>query len=340
MRWRRLLSFAVCFICLSVWSALAARSWFLFDQPPREGSEPLTALATLIEGDDTWVGYAGYGLVRYNYFGQITVSLTVKDGLPGPTVTDLAKRDKDLWIATSDGLAVRNEAGTLRVFTTKDGLPDNGITCLTVRDDTVYAGTMKGLVRFRGDSFDILDENHGLPAAHITALGVCDNGIMIGTPKGWGVLRGSQIEAHTPQIDGLPFEWITAVAHYRYRKLAMMDANANTADEYYVLGTAGGGLIYYRGGQYTVVGPGDDGPGAAWITCLTYVPEEQKLWVGTQEGLAICTVADGTWERFTPQNSGLASPMVKDISIKVIDETVRDYEDQILKGYGLACPCA
>ena len=330
------------FVPLFLWLAFAgnleaARSWFLFDQPPHEGKEPLTALATLIEGDNTWVGYANYGLVQYNYYGQILVTLTVKDGLPGPTVTDLAKRDKELWIGTSDGLAVRSEEGTLRLFTTKTGLPDNGITCLTVRDDTVYAGTMKGLVRFKGDSFDVLDENHGLPAGHVTALGVCDNGIMVGTPKGWGILRGGQIEPHTPQIDGLPFEWITAVSHYRYRRTALSDPQANTAEDYYVLGTAGGGLVYFRGGQYKVLAPGDDGPGAAWITSLIYVPEEKKLWVGTQEGLAICTIEDGTWERLTPQNSGLASPMIKDISVKVIDETVRDYEDQILIGKG-RCP--
>jgi hypothetical protein len=84
---------------------------------------------------------------------------------------------------------------------------------------------MKGLVRFRGESFDVITDEKGLPSAHITALAPCENGMIIGTPKGWATLKGDMIESHTQAGDGLPFEWITSVVYFKYRKADSLRSN-------------------------------------------------------------------------------------------------------------------
>jgi ligand-binding sensor domain-containing protein len=306
------------------------KSYFL--EAPDEKQK--VALATLIDGEKMWIGYAGVGLAQYDAYGQFQRLWTVKDGLPGNTVLALVKREKELWIGTADGLAVIGAADGVKTFTVREGLPDNGITCLTVRDSDLFAGTLKGVVRFRGDTFDIINEEKGLPAGHITALAACPDGVIIGTPKGWAVLKGNQVEPHLPETDGLPFEWITSAAFFKYRK-AILSAQSNVSDEWIVLGTAGGGLLFYHDKAYTVLRAEDAGPGCDWINCLLYDKDTNTLWVGTQTGLAVEKIEDGTWQLFNQSNGSLPADFVKAVSVHTNTEVYLDYE--ILLGKG-RCP--
>ncbi|MBF0502272.1 MAG: hypothetical protein HQM09_19180 [Candidatus Riflebacteria bacterium] len=327
--------FVLCFVLvISVFgiSTAEAASWISYS-PPAVGVK--AALATLIDEDNVWMGYANFGVVRYNTEGFIQSTITPKEGLPGPTVTALAKRDKELWIGTSDGLALHSEGGSVRQFTAKEGLPDNGITCLCVHDNTVYAGTMKGLVLFRGDSFEVIGEDRGLPSIHITALSSSEKGVLIGTIKGWALMKGASIEAHTPVTDRLPFEWITSLAYFRYQ----VTGSGIGSDEFIVIGTAGGGLLYYRDGVYKTVRKEDAGPGSDWITDLKYDPENKQLWVATNDtGIAVEDIVSGKWVLHNTKNSDLVSDIVKCLSLRVVDCSVTDYE--VLAGGGQECSCA
>lgn len=336
--WVRLL---LVLVALLLPPAAAARTWYAI-RPPQP--EVKNALCTLIEGDDTWVGYEGFGLVLYNYYGEPQLILTPKEGLPGPTVTDLVRRDKELWIGTADGLVSRHEGGAMRVFTTDLGLPDNGITSLAVHGSTLYAGTMKGLAVFRGGGFTVIGEEQGLPSAHVTDLCSCEKGLLVATTKGWAVVRGDAVEAHSSATDPLPCEWITAIAYYRYQNFKM-GSTSTSSDEWIVLGTAGEGMYRYNSGAYKGPEGGElVGPGLPWVTCLVYEPVERKLWVGGKNGLAVEDVVANSWERFDMQNSELPSDEINDISLRVIDDPIYDYE--LLNASGLpqirgqACPCA
>lgn len=332
----RFFSWAAMVICLILvlCNTPAEASWFPLELPTPQTK---TALATLQTEKGTWVGYANYGLVFYDDNAQIQIRLTPKEGLPGPTVTDLALRGKELWIATSDGLAYRSETGGLTTFTARDGLPDNGITCLGVRDGVLYAGTMKGLVRFRGESFDVITDEKGLPSAHITALAAYEKGMIVGTPKGWATLDGDMVESHTRAGDGLPFEWITSAAFFKYRK-AELSAQSNVSNEWFVLGSAGGGLIFYHDKAYTSLRKDDEGPASDWITAVQHEPVTNTLWVGSQNGLAAEKIEDGVWRRFSAQSGGLISDLVKDLSVRALDIPIQDYE--ILLGKGECPGCA
>jgi len=337
------LSLLFCCMLCSI-AATAAPSWVLLD-PPAPGLK--RALCAHIEGDDVWVGYEGGGLVRYDEWGQIRLRLTIAQGLPGMSVTALAQRGTELVIGTSDGLVKRNEGGSMKVITADNGLPDNGITCLAVQDGTVFAGTMKGLARLRGDAIDVMTEERGLPAAHITALCSSPLGLLVGTTKGWAIIRGDRIEAHTPDRDGLAFEWISAIAYYRYRP--MKTGLSTTMEDWVVLGTAGGGLLRWSGGTYSLASAEEGGPGSTWITSLAWQRNTSQLWVGTKQGIAIQNlIADlggNSWQSITTRNSELPSDEITALTVEGRDEALHDYE--LMNASGLPqlrgkghCPCA
>ncbi|MBF0409578.1 MAG: hypothetical protein HQM10_19715 [Candidatus Riflebacteria bacterium] len=317
------------FLCLLFPAVSSGATWISYAPPVKDNS---TALAVLTDTNYTWVGYAGFGLVCYYSDGSVKYTLTKKNGLPSENVSSIIKRENEIWVGTADGLVCRGEEGGIRVFTVDNGLPDNGITCLLLSGSTVYAGTMKGLVKFEGDSSTFYDESHGLPSSHILSMATCEEGIVIGTTKGWAVMKGAAFEAHTPAIDQLPFEWISAVSWYKSGTSAMA-SGTSTSDEWFILGTAGHGLMIYRGGNYKVIDKEAEGPGSDWISSLEYEPETREMWIGTKDGICCWDMANGIWKRYTTQNSGLISNNVACLSVVAVDTSVTDYEI-------LGSPCA
>lgn len=308
-----------------------AGTWYSPEPPPSD--KP--GLAILIDGNFMWVGYADYGLVKYDEYGQIKATYTDREKLPSRTVTALAKQHNSLWIGTPDGLACLHSSGNMKVYTTDQGLPDNGITCLAVRGQTLYAGTMKGLVKHTGESFAFIGEEQGLPGLHITALAPYPDGLIIGTTQGWGQLIGERVYAHTQAGDGLPFEWITSAAFFKHRSLLSVERSSSD-ENWIVLGTAGGGLIYYNDKKYTSLGENEEF-GDNWVTCIKYEPIAHMLWVGTHSGISIGNINEGTWERRTEEGGGLISNSIHAIDVKLTDEPYKDYE--MLLGHG-RCPGA
>ncbi|MBF0545040.1 MAG: hypothetical protein HQM08_11425 [Candidatus Riflebacteria bacterium] len=329
------LSFAVIIFVLagflSCTSPSFCNTWVNYSPPAPDKKE---ALAVLTDSLSTWVGYSNYGVVCYDVDGYVKYSITPKEGLPSGNVTSLAIRDKELWIGTSDGLVCRGEVGGIRVFTVKEGLPDNGITCLSLIGSTIYAGTMKGLVKFSGDSSQFFDETQGLPSAHITAIAPCEGGAVVGTTKGWAIMKGSVFEAHTVTNDGLPFEWISAVSYFKMSKSAMGE-DTTTDENWYILGTAGSGLLIYRGGKYKVIRKNDDGPGSDWISSMQFEPENREMWIGTKDGLCCWDTVNGKWKKYNTQNSGLISDKIAQVSVFSVDHSITDYE--ILKSKNGKC---
>lgn len=325
-------------------AAQAGPTWVRLEPPAPELKR---ALCALIDGDDVWVGYENGGLTLHDEWGQPKLRLTTAQGLPGMTVTALARCDTDLLIGTADGLARRDEGGAMKGYTTDNGLPDNGITCLAVHDGTIFAGTMKGLARLRGDSLDVLTEERGLPGAHITALCSSPLGLLAGTTKGWAIIRGEAIEAHTTERDGLAFEWISAIAYYKNRPLKM--ELSSTLEDWVVLGTAGGGLLRWSGGAYHPYEAEEGSPGSTWITGLAWQQNTAQIWVGTREGVYIQNLnpdqGGNAWQSFSTRNSGLPSDDVTALAVEGRDEALHDYE--LMNASGLpqlrgrgSCPCA
>ena len=89
---------------------------------------------------------------------------TANSSLPDDTIHALYKgtADRDLWIATDNGLAHFDYGGTPRdstddrweIFTTAEGLPANRVLSLAAGEGTeLWAGTAQGLARYDGTTW-------------------------------------------------------------------------------------------------------------------------------------------------------------------------------------------
>lgn len=162
---------------------------------------------------DVLVGTFHDGLLRL-HDGQLTGSITMETGLPANEVRAiLPARDGRLWIATKQGLVLR-DGGRSRVYTTRDGLPSDFVQALYEdADGSVWAGTAAGAVRFSQDVPHPVDLGRSdalyvygfLPSQDGNAVWLATDRGLVRVPRRGGpaVLVGRE--------QGLPFEKIFTI---------------------------------------------------------------------------------------------------------------------------------
>lgn len=122
------------------------------DLPDSLAQKRVNAIASG-NGEDIWVGTAGWGVYR---FGKSpTISINVREGLAGGLVNSLyADEFGNIWVATTDGLSkitLVSEGGQEYMVTNffpDDGLADGNVTDVVVRNHQVWAATKQGLCTF------------------------------------------------------------------------------------------------------------------------------------------------------------------------------------------------
>ena len=147
------------------------------------------------------------------------------------------------------------------------GLPSSTVTSVAqTRDGYLWIGTDKGLVRFDGVAFTLLDSKSApaLPDAVVITLEVGPEGTLwIGTMKGLASLNGETLRTYT-RASGLPDDRITELLF--------------TKDGTFFVGTPSGLARSVRAGKKTRFETA--GLAGKWVTALA---EDRKngLWVGT-----------------------------------------------------------
>jgi hypothetical protein len=122
-----------------------------FREPGRLASNELTALA--FDGTGRlWIGTLGSGASRRSSNGQDWRSINRLDQLPSDSVTALAPRGDDMWIATRAGVAFWNGSGdgSIDVYWPNDDeapFADNVVQDVMVVDTTVWVATRAGVYR-------------------------------------------------------------------------------------------------------------------------------------------------------------------------------------------------
>ncbi|MBF0410558.1 MAG: hypothetical protein HQM10_24645 [Candidatus Riflebacteria bacterium] len=98
-------------------------------------------------------------------------------------------------------------------------------------------------------------------------------------------------------------------------------AYAMSNDKLYV-GTYGDGLVVYDGNNtkaYTTKNTNSsvnvsDGLISDLITCLTVDTQNNRIWIGTNEGISSCNLSGEEWNRYTVKN-GLPNEVIRDIAV-------------------------
>lgn len=108
---------------------------------------PNYIVALLVDDDGSvWAGTWGGGLAHFD--GKTWENFTVNEGLPANHIFSLHKNNEQLWVGTSNGLALRNKDGSFKVFNTADGLFSNVVFSMaTAADGSSWIGSFGGVAR-------------------------------------------------------------------------------------------------------------------------------------------------------------------------------------------------
>jgi signal transduction histidine kinase/ligand-binding sensor domain-containing protein len=168
------------------------------------------ALAPGREGT-LWIGTRnGFSRFRAGDFN----AYRPEDGLSQSTVFAVYEdREGWLWVGTKQGLNQFVDGRALP-FTQREGLPSNNAGPLLVdRGGTVWVGSLdKGLARYDGHKFTVLDTRNGLASDSVLALAEDAAGaIWAGTDRGLNRVEDGRVTATFTRAQGLPGNSIRAI---------------------------------------------------------------------------------------------------------------------------------
>ncbi|OSZ82009.1 hypothetical protein CAP35_01695 [Chitinophagaceae bacterium IBVUCB1] len=184
-----------------------------------------------------------------------------------PILSITEDKQKNIWLGTSSG-AFRLNDSSLVYCNKKNGLTDNIINhVLTDKEGNVWMATDgRGLYRFSGAQFSVLDETSGLPSAQIMSIAAKGGKVYLGTfDAGLFVYENGQVR--TIPIPLQPMTAITAIY-------------INNSNEIW-LGTRNRGLWKYNGSsfkQYTTPTIPSN------LVTNIYKDEQDRIWIGTGSG--------------------------------------------------------
>ena len=212
---------------------------------------------------------AGYGRKQGSWR-----TLSIADGLPDPTITDIVQDSAgDLWLATNGGGVARYTGEEITVY--QHGLGSNAITgVLQARDGAMWfaagaGGVSKGggLSRLAAGVITTYSTDDGLPSRYIRKIVEDKKGqLWLATPEGLCRFAGQNFTLFTT-ADGLVNNSVFYLALDRQDGLW--------------IGTEGG-LSYYDGYRFVNYTQKDGLPAAIESIALD---RKDRPWVGTWRGL-------------------------------------------------------
>ena len=241
------------------------------------------------DGQDLWVGTAGYGVYKYNM-----INLEVKHYLFGifcELVNAIYKEGSTVWFAGTGITEWDKDSGNWQYFSpTKDlGLLSDNISSVASNDRFVFFGTDEGLSIYdKSDgTWRTYRTSEGLPSNEITSLYVSEDTLWIGTHRGIAKLVNDKIVE-------VPSE---------FRMVHINDIAA--ASQYLLVATSAGVYTMDKNGLLQIKDP--DGLLDFGVTKI--LVDDTAVYFGTKMGVVVHN--KGEWKRFKypaelPSNNILA----------------------------------
>lgn len=256
---------------------------------------PLTSIYVVKQTSDgyLWLGTLS-GVVRFD-----GVRFSPVAALQEASLGDLWTRDMEedaagnVWMTTNDFKLLRVGPSGVKVFTEEDGLPTKEFSCvLPGSGGEIWSCIANGLVRFRGDQFEVYPNAARFNTRPVTGCRATDGKIWIG--------GGSLLESW----DGARFSQV--VLRSVTGDLAIHSLVCN-GDELWI--ATAKGLVRLKGGHETVYTAKD---GLADSEILSIAPGAKgDMWAGTRKGFS--RIKSGAIESFG-SNEGLSQNTVYALS--------------------------
>ncbi len=241
-----------------------------------------------------WFGTYNGGVYKYVMSeSKMEIIDLRKAGVNSNWVTCLTEdREGRMWIGTWEGGIAVIENGNLQKFDAQNGLKPTRIYDIIedVEGNILIADQSNGLTIFKGDAFVTINEKEILPDPNVNAIYEDKSGFMwFGTNAG--------ISRYLPGSDKKPtFYNQQTNAIYDYIKFFREDKDGNLwigADE-------GGVILYNMKTSKFEAQPYINStlPRLGKVTALE-IDRENHLWIGTVEGVAVGTINEQDFQRYT-----------------------------------------
>lgn len=289
-----------------------AQEWTVYHM----GNSPLpstTVKALEVDGaGGVWIG-TDWGLCHFDGLADWSIYQVGSSPLVGNNIRCLALgHDGRLWVGTeSMGLQVKNGESWETFDPSNSPLPEYDIRDLFIaQDNAVWISTPGGLVRFDGTEWRIYDdtpESYGgavLNTANTNTVAVREDGAIIMGSFNGGLhfIQGSSVEVLTSFEDNF------------YDNTAVDVAFHPLTGERWVA-TPAAGLLRQQGplvgGLWTQWYGGIGFPTNA--TTSMSIDSAGDVWIGSHIAGLIRVKADGTYDQFTAENSGLPDNTVRSV---------------------------
>lgn len=255
-----------------------------------------------------WMG-SKFGLFELNLQN---LSYRAAKGLPYNNIKSLGTdREQNLWVGT-DGQGLFQKAGSAFVlFGTQDGMNSDLMTSISSYrwNKLLFGSYDKGLEVYDGNNFSPYPLNSSLPSQTIWSQARLNGTLWLGTAQGLAIERGNRLQVMRSE-DGLPGDEITALHAFANKMyvgadegLAILDWSGNIEQVYDVSTSFKGTNVRSIISQEESVFIGAKGfvfkltngkmleldlPSEREIAVYCLSTHNDKLWIGTSEGLFNC----------------------------------------------------
>lgn len=250
------------------------------------------------KGGNLWFGTYNGGVYKYIMSESKMVYYDlIKEGVLSNTVSCLTEDSKGrIWIGTWEGGIAVFDGDNIRKFNAGNGLKPSRIYDIIedVEGNILIADQNNGLTIFKGDAFTTINEKEILPDPNVNAIYQDKTGaVWFGTNAG--------ISRYDPESEKKPVIYNTANnAIFEDIRFFRDDKDGNL----WIGANAGGVIMYNMKTSKFEAQP--------YINSILYkegqvkameVDKQNNLWIGTVEGVAVGTINEQNFQRYTLMDS-------------------------------------
>lgn len=241
-----------------------------------------------------WFGTYNGGIYKYiRSESRMEVIDLLRSGVRSNWVSSLTEDSKGrIWIGTWEGGIACFENGNLKIYNSENGLKATRIYDIIedVEGNILIADQNNGLTIFKGDAFITVNNKELLPDPNVNAIYQDNSGaVWFGTNAG--------ISKHFPGTDKKPVIYNQeSNSIFEYIRFFREDRDGNLW-----IGANEGGVILYNMKTSKFESQLDINsklPQFAQVTAME-IDKQNNLWIGTVEGVAVGTINDQNFERWT-----------------------------------------
>jgi ligand-binding sensor domain-containing protein/serine phosphatase RsbU (regulator of sigma subunit) len=251
------------------------------------------------KGGNIWFGTYNGGIYKYVMAdSRMDVIDLPRAGVSSNWVTCLTEDSKGrMWVGTWEGgIAVIDKDGNLRKFDAGNGLKPSRIYDIIedVEGNILIADQNNGLTIFKGDAFMTINEKEILPDPNVNAIYQDKDGaVWFGTNAG--------ISRYSPGTDKKPVIYNQASnSIFEYIRFFRRDRDGNL----WIGSNEGGVTLYNMKTSRFEAQPYINStlPRIDQVTALE-IDRQNNLWIGTLEGVAVGTINEQNFQRYTLMDS-------------------------------------